>query len=74
MVVTICMFAINPTVALVYFGWVMFSGNIVVTCYSTVCIVLVTAVAVVIILGLPLITDIAAMVLLYIRSLVGGVL
>jgi hypothetical protein len=49
-------------------------GWIVLTCNSTVCIVLVTAAAVVPSLGLPLITAITAMVLPYSGSLVGGVL
>jgi hypothetical protein len=44
-------FTNTPTIAVVCFRWVMFSGGIVLTCNSTVCIVLVTAAAVVTIFG-----------------------
>ncbi len=74
MEVTIFRFAVAPTIVVVCFGWVVYSGSFVLTCNSMVYKVLVTAAGVEIILGCTPYTAISAMVLPYSVFLEGGVL
>jgi hypothetical protein len=51
MEITIFKFAVAPTIVVVCFRWVMYSGSIALTCNSTVCKVHVTVAAVETVLG-----------------------